>query len=133
MSAQSNLQLVQNVYAAFGRGDVPAILEVCAEDAEFGVISESNVPWHGIGAGRAYIVKFFQALDEHAMFTRFEPHSFVAGENGVACIVDFDATLKKNGKSVTNRALHHFTITNGRITRWNGSEDSAKVEKLWNS
>ena len=131
MSA-SNLQLIQNVYAAFGRGDVPAILEVCAEDVEFGVISESVLPWHGIGRGRAHVVKFFQALGETTDFTRFEPHSFIADDNGVACLVDWDATLKKNGHKVTARVVHHFTISKGRITRWNGSEDTAKAEKAWN-
>ena len=131
MSREANVQLIQNLYAAFGRGDVPYIVSHCAEDAEFGVISESALPWHGIGKGHGRIVEFFQALAAAAEFTRFEPHSFIADDSGVACLVDWDATVKKNGTKVSMRTVHHFTIKDGKIARWNGSEDTAKAVNAW--
>ena len=42
MSAPTNTQIVQQAYAAFGRGDIPALLSLLAED----------VDWHPVyGAG----------------------------------------------------------------------------------
>jgi ketosteroid isomerase-like protein len=47
---------VQNIYAAFGRGDIPAILERLAPDVEweYGVES-TNVPWLQPRCGRAEV------------------------------------------------------------------------------
>ena len=42
----SNIPTVQDIYAAFGRGDVPAILAQLAEDVdwEYGM-ADAGVPW----------------------------------------------------------------------------------------
>ena len=32
MSTQDNVKIVQGIYAAFGQGDIPAILNVLADD-----------------------------------------------------------------------------------------------------
>lgn len=52
MSAEKNLRLVQDMYAAFGRGDVQFVLEQIDDDCDgWGVVSSlkhSNVPWHKV-------------------------------------------------------------------------------------
>jgi uncharacterized protein len=35
MAEQENVQLVQEIYAAFGRGDIPAALDALAHDVEW--------------------------------------------------------------------------------------------------
>ena len=134
MSAQSNIQLVQNIYAAFGRGDVPAILEHLAEDVTWGIASRSGVaksiPWHETLHGKASVPRFFAALAATADFTRFEPQTFAATDDCVYCTVSWDATYKPTGKKFTEVVLHRFTFKNGRITEWLGTEDTALTAEV---
>jgi uncharacterized protein len=133
MSAEKNIQLVQQIYAAFGRGDAPAILERLAEDVDWGIDAQasSEVPWHGTGKGRRFAAAFFETLAREATFPRFEPSGFIASDDVVVCEVSFDTVMKKNGRKATQNVLHHFTIKDGRITRWRGTEDTALSRAVW--
>ena len=135
MSAQSNITLIQNIYAAFGRGDIATVMEHLSNDVDWGVDAQASteVPWHGTGKGRAFAAKFFEALGKEAVFTRFEPSDFLASETQVACLVSWDAKLNRNGRTLTQRVHHRFTIENGRITKWRGTEDTAFVKAIWNA
>ena len=60
----SNLETVQALYEAFGRGDVPAILEMMSEDVEFESWADSfsqraGVPWFEQRTGRDGVAEFF--------------------------------------------------------------------------
>jgi uncharacterized protein len=127
----SNVETVQKIYAAFGRGDVPAIMENIAEDlVGFSIVADATpeVPWHLQISKRQDVPKFFQALASAADFTRFEPHAFAASGDHVYASVNFDVTLKRNGKKVSYRnAMHRFTFKNGRVVEWRGAEDTAKT------
>jgi ketosteroid isomerase-like protein len=127
MSAETNIALIQKLYAAFGKGDVPTILEYLADDVDWGIEAHasSEVPWHGTGKGKAFAMKFFEALAREATFTRFEPNTFLGSDTDVMCLVSWDATVRKNGRPMTQNDVHHFTIRNGRVTKWRGWEDTA--------
>ena len=47
MSEQDNVQALQSMYAAFGAGDVPAILGFLSEDAKLHHGGSDVVPWGG--------------------------------------------------------------------------------------
>ena len=75
----ANIDVVREIYGAFGRGDIPAILGHLAEnvDWEYGPVS-TDVPWLQHRRGRAQVGEFFaalQALDFHT-FTRCRPDLF---------------------------------------------------------
>ena len=46
--SDKNIQVAKGIYAAFSRGDVPAIMQHMSDDLQgFGIVSEQNlVPWH---------------------------------------------------------------------------------------
>ena len=64
----SNQQTVQDIYAAFGRGDIPAILERLADDVRWdhlpdgGGAERHGVPWLVARTGRDDVAGFFEAL-----------------------------------------------------------------------
>jgi uncharacterized protein len=130
--SDKNIATVQQIYQAFGRGDVPGILEHIADDMRgFGVVSESTeVPWHIQITRKGDVPKFFQALAAECEFTRFEPRDFAAGGDQVYCTVSFDVTMRRNGRKVSfENSMHRFTLKNGRVVEWRGSEDTEKVKK----
>jgi ketosteroid isomerase-like protein len=131
--AESNIALIQKLYAAFGKGDLPTLLEHMSDDIDWGVegAASKEIPWHGTGTGKMFAARFFESLAKEAVFTRFEPSGFLANDTSVACLVSWEATLNKNGGKLTQNVMHHFTIKNGRVTRWRGSEDTAATKAVW--
>jgi ketosteroid isomerase-like protein len=131
MSNEKNIQIVQQIYSAFGKGDVPAILEHISDElTHFSVVADATpeVPWHLPITKKQDVPRFFQALATECNFTRFDPHSFAATGDLVYCSIDFDVTVKRNGKKVEYRnTMHRFTFRNGRVVEWRGTEDTAKT------
>jgi ketosteroid isomerase-like protein len=126
----NNVEMVQQIYSAFGKGDVNAIMGFIGDDMkEFRIISKDagEVPWHMHITRKADVPKFFQALAAECNFTKFEPHDFAATGDHVYCTIDWEATFKRSGKKVAMTVLHHFTFKGGHVVAWEGSEDTANA------
>ena len=74
MSAQDNLQTTKDIYAAFKRGDIDAIVASCAEDVEWGTdnIGAGELPWAGVRHGHAEVRQLFDSFAEHFEIEVFE-------------------------------------------------------------
>jgi ketosteroid isomerase-like protein len=96
----SNLQTVQEIYGAFGKGDVPAILSKLADDVEWDTDAAGDVPLNKPRRGRDGVGEFFAAtqLDD---FTNFSPTTFLESGNVVVALIDVAFTVKATGKSMT--------------------------------
>jgi uncharacterized protein len=54
VSADANIKTIAEVYQAFGRGDVTAILDAVTDDVDWAAeAASSGAPWCGSGPGRA--------------------------------------------------------------------------------
>jgi uncharacterized protein len=67
--AVSNLGTVQGIYESFGKGDVPAILDVLADDVEWEAWENNSavnagVPWMVPRHGKADAVHFFETAGQ---------------------------------------------------------------------
>ncbi|MGE0104434.1 MAG: nuclear transport factor 2 family protein [Blastocatellales bacterium] len=116
----SNRQTIQDVYAAFGRGDVPAILSVLDENIEweYGMM-DSGVPWFRKRKGRSEVAGFFEALGG-VEFINFQPKTVLEGENLIVVLIDLTFKVKSTGKTVTEEdEIHiwHFD-DKGAVTRF---------------
>lgn len=85
----NRIDTVQQIYAAFGRGDVPYILSQLADDVqwEYGA-SASPVPWLQPLRGCDQVPKFFEALFAHVDLTRFEVVKLFGDGDTVVDLVD---------------------------------------------
>jgi uncharacterized protein len=61
------LKTIQDLYAAFGRGDVDFIVSKLADDVRWVSHFESIVPWSGDFSGKERIPKFFEAIFQSGM------------------------------------------------------------------
>jgi ketosteroid isomerase-like protein len=64
MSTQDNLRIVQGIYSAFGKGDIPAILNALADDVEWLQPPGGEPPFKGTYRGRDGAGTFFQGRQE---------------------------------------------------------------------
>jgi uncharacterized protein len=129
MSAQENTHIVQEAYAAFGRGDVPGILERVADDVEWESVigSASYVPMAGVWRGRSEVGRFFKTVAANMKFETFEPREFVAQENKVVVLGHYEGTSVPTGRRFASDWVMVFTLRDGRITGFREFADSAAV------
>src|ERR1700687_5353718 len=80
----ANTKFVQDLYAAFTRGDIQTILDNCAPDVTWGIMGrQQDLPMLGIRDGKAAVADFFKTKHDMQDITEFEPKTFMAAEDKV--------------------------------------------------
>jgi ketosteroid isomerase-like protein len=121
----SNVDTVKAIYEAFGRGDIPAILEKLHDNVEWDTDYEQPAaPWLTPRRGRDNIVAFFEALAP-LQFTKFEPHTIAADGDKVIAVIDIEADHKGKHYVIPNEG-HFWTFgSDGKVTKLQHLTDTA--------
>jgi ketosteroid isomerase-like protein len=122
-----HLSTVQSIYAAFGRGDAPAILEHISDDCvwEYGSITQ-DVPWLQPGRGRAGAAAFFATLAAEMDMKSFEVTALVGNERVVIALANIEFVVKRTGKTVREideAHIWHFD-DKGRVIKFRHASDT---------
>lgn len=131
MSAEKNVRIVQDMYAAFGRGDINFVLEQIDDACDgWGVVSgtASGVPWHVDlkQRGKAGAIRFFEALGSTVDHQQFEQRDFASSGDHVYVTVRLVQHIRATGKTLEQpEVVHHFTFRNGKVIRCRVFEDTA--------
>ena len=130
MSSERNLATVQGIYEAFGKGDVPGLLEPLADDVVFEEwpdhsAQKAGVPWFAERRGHDGAGEFF-ALAGGWEIHDFQVKSMMAGGNQVVVEVVMDAT-PTGGSHFRDEELHLWTFgDDGKVKRLRHYVDTAK-------
>jgi ketosteroid isomerase-like protein len=125
MLVQNITAVPQQAYAAFQRADVPAILSLLADDAEWIIPTIANVPFSGARRGRAQVGEFFATLAQQQEAVRFEPRDFVAGDDRVVALGSYEWKVRGTGRTWRSDFVHVFTVRDGKIVRFQEYTDTA--------
>ena len=128
----SNLKTVQEIYEAFGKGDIPAILERLAPDVEWESWENNSnvnagVPWFVPRRGPEEVAEFFAEIGRMEVLDVQVP-SLMEGGNQVAAEFIFEAKLPAyGGRSFRDEEMHLWTFgEDGRVIRFRHYVDTAK-------
>jgi ketosteroid isomerase-like protein len=129
MSEAQNTKVVQDAYAAFGRGDIPALLGHMTDDILWQPVigTSKQVPFSGERKGKAGVAEFFQQVAETEDFQLFEPREFIAQGNTVVALGHYRAVTKTTGKSFDSPFAMVFTLRDGKVASFREFTDSAGV------
>ena len=126
-------ETAKQAYSAFAARNIPALLEMLAEDVDWRFMAspETGTPYGGAFKGRQQVGGFFAKLAETIEILEFEPREFFEGPNHVTIIGCVKARLLPDGKVHDTDWLQLFVLdSNAKISRWFGTEDSAaKLDK----
>jgi ketosteroid isomerase-like protein len=116
----NHLQTVQHIYQAFGRGDVPGIMEYLAEDVEWEHDAQDHgIPWITPGRGKQHVLGFFGVVGKELEITQFDVDDLLVGTNRVIAVIRFGATVRATGKSVRDYELHTWTFgPSGKVEKF---------------
>jgi len=127
MAEQQNIEFIKSLYAAFGRGDIQALLNGLTENVEWHSPGPPDeMPWSGDRRGRQQVGQFFQLLDQHLTFEHFEAANFFAQGDHVVVLGSDGGKVKSNGRSWNVRWVHIHTINNGLVSKFEELFDTAK-------
>ena len=127
-----NVKKVQELYAAFGRGDIAMILDNVADDVTWGTETDvTEVPWYAIRRGREGVADFFDIIGRELEFTNFDPNAFAGGGDDVMVHLDISYKLRKNGRGASTSSIHRFSIRDGKVAKYRAFEDTAAVRDAW--
>jgi ketosteroid isomerase-like protein len=131
VSADDNVKTIQHVYEAFGRGDVAAILEVVADDVDWGAEAASTeAPWWGVRTDKQAVTDFFAQIASTYEVLEFTPLVMIGDGDDVLTVVRFRAKATKSGKTADMEIHHHFHFTGGKISRYRGTEDTLQTWRV---
>jgi ketosteroid isomerase-like protein len=123
MSEQQNIEAIQQIYAAFGRGDIPYILDQLSSDVKWTCHLDPVVPWDGDFSGRP--VEFFQAIDDSVDVLGFEPGEYIAQGDAVVSLGTFACRAKSTGKSANTKWIFVWKLANGKVASYEQFHDPA--------
>lgn len=125
-----NLKTAQAIYEAFGRGDVPAILDLLADDVRWedwadNSAQKAGVAWMAPRRGRAAVGEFFGIVGTWNV-TDVQVLSFMEGSNQVAVEFEIEVELP-NGGGYRDQEVHLLTFgADGKVVRFRHYTDTAK-------
>jgi hypothetical protein len=131
MGQQENLATISAIYAAFGRGDVDAILEHVADDVDWMADSTAAMaPWHGRRTSKDDVARFFAEVAQSLEVTEFTPVAMAAGENEVFAFLRFGFRSPSSGKEGTTNLHHYWRLHDGKVEYYRGAEDTALTAQV---
>ena len=123
---------VQDIYEAFGRGDVPFILERLDEDIVWDEgIRDTGLAYLRPGHGRDHVGEFFGALATTVRFDVFEPVSICVGGDTVTAIIREAGQNIQSGRNIDqDLVVHVWTFgSDGKVASFRHIGDFALHER----
>jgi hypothetical protein len=116
-----------DAYAAFGRGDIPAVLDTLADDIEWVVPGPSDIPTAGTYKGKQAAGAWFGVLHENLEFQVFEPREYIAQGDKVVSLIYAEATTRRNGGKIAIHEAHVWVFRDGKVTSIQFYQDTAAI------
>lgn len=123
-TTSSPLDVVKAAYAAFGSGNIPAILELADEDIDWTFRGAKGLAYTGSFRGRSAVEKWFASVAQADDIQAFEPREFLAGSDHVTVLGSERTRALPDGKVFETEWVHVFTVRDGRVTRFWGMYDT---------
>jgi ketosteroid isomerase-like protein len=117
-SPETNVALVQELYSAFGRRDIDAILGLISPDVEWGEPENPYNPAAGTRHGQAGFMEWVQIGSQAEEVQALEPRRFLTDTDSVAVVGYTKCLAKATGKIYETDFVHLITLKDGKVTRF---------------
>jgi ketosteroid isomerase-like protein len=123
----SNVEAIREGYAAFGRGDIPAVLAILDPNIEW--IEPEGYPWGDTFHGHDEVVGLFQtAAETLGPDWRVEPDRFIGTDDGVL-VMGRHTGRRVDGVTWEVPFAMVWTMEDGRATHFRQYGDSALLRE----
>jgi ketosteroid isomerase-like protein len=125
----TNREIVENAYASFAKGDVPAALGAMAGDINW--IEADGFPLAGTYVGpQAVLEGVFMRLGEIGDDFAVVPEQFVADGDTVVALGNYTWKNKSSGEPAVVKMAHVWTLDGGKAVAFQQHVDTLRVREL---
>lgn len=119
------IETVQAAYAAFGRGDIPGLLEQVTDDVEWTFDGSTGQPYMRTARGKADVASWFGQVAACDGIQAFEPRRMLAGSDHVTVIGWERTQALPAGGVFESNWVHVWELRGGKLARFFGMFDTA--------
>lgn len=127
--SNSNVDIVRGAYEAFGRGDVPAVLETLDKDVIWTDMEGFPTGGTYVGAG-AILNGVFLPLGTEWNSFQANPDEFLESGDRVVALGHYEGTYKTTSKGMRVPFAHVWTLRNGKVVKFVQYTDTLLVSKV---
>jgi ketosteroid isomerase-like protein len=126
-----NITVVNKIYEAFGKGDVPTIMDYLSENVKWeqwenNYAQKAGVPWLQERKGKDGALDFFKIVGEF-IFKDFRVLSVMGNDNQVAAEILLEIEIPSSGTHMREEEIHLWTFNElGKVVRFRHYADTAK-------
>jgi ketosteroid isomerase-like protein len=117
--------VVESIYNAFNRGDIPFIVSHVAPDATWH--QAETLPWGGQYRGPNGVVEFFQKLDAAMETVSFEVRENIECGDEVFSFGNYTGKGRKTGRIGSADWMFRWHIKDGKVVAYDSFEDTASL------
>lgn len=123
----ANSQTIRDLYAAFGKGDVPTVLAGLAQDVNW--TEAEGFPYAGTYIGPDAVLNgvFMKLGTEWDGFAAV-PAELVAEGDTVVALGNYSGTYKATGKAISVPFVHVWKLAGGKVKSFRQHTDTAVVQ-----
>ena len=126
----ANVRIIEDLYSAFSRRNLPAILGFLSADVE--ITQSAALPWGGDYRGHEGVKQFFAKLGAHLNST-LAVERFIDSGDSVTAVGWTQGTVNGTGARYRVAIVHHWMITDGLIRRAEFLIDNAVMQEALQS
>lgn len=131
MNRQGKTEVVRRVYAGFTSKDLPAILELQAEDAVWSVAGPADrIPWAAPRHGREGVADFLKTLAQWLVAEQFEIREYLAEGDTVVALGHQRGHVRPTGVPYAFDFVHVWTLRGGLVTSFRVFYDTDYVASV---
>jgi hypothetical protein len=125
-STAAPLATVQSLYAAFGRGDLPALLDLLTDDVQWRFVADRASGYTAAVRGKDGVAQWLAAVAAADDIQAFEPRRMLAGDRHVTVLGWERTTARASARAFECEWVHVFELdaSGTHIERFTGLLDS---------
>lgn len=118
MPTPTNIEITQQLFGAFGRGDIPAILDLLDDEVVIEFYGPPAIPYAGTYRGKGEARRFFETVLSSVDIHQFDPEEFLADGDKVVVTGHLRLTARATGGAIESDFVHVITMRSGRWLRF---------------
>lgn len=129
--SERNEEVVRQVYAAFVRKDLSAVLDLQAEDAVWSVAGPADrIPWAAPRHGREGVADFLKTLAQWLVAEQFDIQEYLSRGETVVALGSQRGHVRPTGAPYAFDFVHVWTLREERITSFRVYYDTFYVASV---
>jgi uncharacterized protein len=124
-AAAANRERIGQLYAAFGAGDVPAVLAMLDPDIVWRNAGPADLPYFGTRRGAAAVGEVFEIIGREFEIHDFSPSALLAEADLVVAVLHQRTTIRSTGRTFEEDLVHVWRLgPDGLVVELTDVQDS---------